>query len=662
MSFLTVTAFFGLIAQLLIFILFASVTYRARALIEAVVFGLILALFGYSLVLTSLMFFGVHWALINLLLVCILPLLFIRVATRRAVADFLAELKFAVRRHSHLVVIAAGLLLYLVLSSLLSPEFSVDGQLYHGPVLAHLGSTGSLWGWTVLNEYQWYTSLGMVSGLNLAFTTPGVLFDDAIQIPYFFMLFLATVWGLRKATPHVGLRFSIALLLVSAPVVWFQAKIMYVDLVYGAGILVAILLLSGVDRFRKTEFLVIGVALGGVMATKPAGLLASVALGCFLLVRLLVESIKDRQELRVNVVRFLGITVPSAFLGFSFYARNWLSFDNPMFPVAVSVGPVHFPGIVNLDVFASGERGDGVFDLGRLATFFQGIIQSVVSGPTRQMSDHRDTGIFGFSLTVLFGVLVVFAVVLLINQIARKGKFGLAGYSLGRFVGVSLLASALVLSLQPSTFDPRYVIGPVFALAILLFTLLRIPQDWKKFANVTAASLIVFSLLYIAWTDWRGNPGIKTVADLRTLPASDQPLTPGNLWSRSDKLLWLPKTNAECFTIAIETKGGVSEGGMQERSLLGSLSYGLYGESLCNRVESVSPDTSVSSDSISAIQVTRDGTSLHWFDYFVVYSENTEERLSQLNVSHICWVEEAVIPADGRWSQGVTVLRNLCAR
>ena len=120
----------------------------------------------------------------------------------------------------------------------LKPEASIDGLLYHGPALANIVHEGSLFGWESANQYVYYSDLQMVLSALWLGATNVVSLEDAVQAPYVGVAALA-VYVLSNQTSRYQLtRAWLSCGAVVAPVIWTQARVLYVD-VAAAGLLAA---------------------------------------------------------------------------------------------------------------------------------------------------------------------------------------------------------------------------------------------------------------------------------------------------------------------------------------------------------------------------------------------------------------------------------------
>lgn len=640
----------GIAVQIAFFSIVVISASRRRGLSLAMVYGAIGAIFGYSLLVSFLALLDIPWQVTNVLLALAVGFSLLFVRTRLALAEGFPLLVGTLRRGIAAVVVVAVVLLFQLIVGAIEPELSIDGQLYHGPVLANLVQSGSLWGWSAPNQYVYYTDLTMAGGVNLATFTGVTSFDNSIQIPHLLLMIMLINWALARRFSSPFLRVSLATLMVVAPVIWLQPRILYVDLAYGVAVVASVFIVVMVDKFRKLDVLILGVAIGAVMATKPAGiltgmLLLAVAVVVVLVCRRRVARLRDS----IGVIA-LGIGVPLS-LAMSFYLRNLIQFQNPVYPIQAKFGPIVLPGILDLSIFTSGERGTGLVDPGRLISFAKSLLSGVLYGVTKLDYDPRFGGNGQVPLFVLAIALALIAVQIVVGVRAKaSGRTWIGPWKMQlALVGLA----AAILLVQPSTFDTRYVIGPtiVFLVAALLASAIALPTSVQLIA---AAVALAIAAGQVVWTERMMYPGIKVALDIMQGPAVWRPNTPGNPSGRGLQVAWLPSAPGKCVSIALQTAGGVGVGGMSEASFLGTFSYGLYGDELCNRVYPVTINRTGGGDP------DRDTAAIIGSDYLVLYPADVGLWEKLIPALARCLTEVDSIPGSESYPQAAVVLRNTC--
>lgn len=626
---------------------------RGRSL--ALLFAAIVAVDGYALITLGAMVVGVPWQVSNVV-----------VAVGIGLALLSSRLRLRLHRHSLSLMtllrfgwapltILAALMSIQVVAAALAPELSIDGQLYHGPALAQLVQHGTVWGWQTPNQYIYYTDLTMVAGLNLATFTGAAVFDNGVQLPHLVMLILAINAALRVRFVSPWLRFAFAAIIVAAPAVWIQPRILYVDVAYAAAVVATVVILATAKHTRPLDLIAGAVAGASIVAIKPQGILT----GAFLLLAFAVVVFLRMRRAGFRpgaaIGRIAAVGLPVAALASGFYVRNYVVFGNPVFPVKTSLGPIQLPGIVDFDEFASGERGSGLVDPFRWSSYVGNIGDGVLHGVLKTDYDPRSGG-FGHIPLIVLGlalILVVAQLIVVLRRQKSERRFGLENWKLQL---VFVASAAVILLIQPATFDARYVIGPTVLLCLaLLLTSFRIELP-RAVAVVAGTLALVAAGGQIVWTEINVYPGLNDVRQLRNFPDEWQPVTPGSVWGRGENVAWLPD-DADCHRIALQTSGGVSESGMREGTILSTLPYGLYGDRLCNQVDPIQIET-YEGEGVGVLQSDPTVSA----DYLVLFSSDVRRWNQLLPDGADCWLPVRDVPGSESYPIDVEVFANSCVR
>jgi hypothetical protein len=633
----------GITAQLAIFLLVALVGAHRRGVAQAVAFGAIASVFGYALVIAFFALLGLPWQVTNVFALGVLALIASLSPTRKMLTEAFPLALAAASRSWVAITVVGVIVVFNVAITTVMAELSIDGQLYHGPALALLVQSGSLWGWTAPNEYVYYTDLTIAGGVNLAAIGGDARFDNGLQIPHLVALISIVSWALSRRFTSAFARVAIAALIVSAPVIWLQPRILYVDLAYGAAVVAVIIIIALVREFRTLDLVVAGIAVSAVFATKPTGILTGMILLFALVVAVLLRR-RAGQSRRATMLALSATFIPSLIMGTSFYVRNFVQFSNPVFPIEVKLGPLLLPGIVDLSIFATGERGSGFVDPSRWISYARSLGDGMLNGVSKLDYDPRAGG-FGYMPLL---VLIIAAALLAIQVALRIRSAETRGWipvNAGAQV-ILVILSAAILMVQPSTFDTRYVIGPTVALliAIVLTDVFPIPSRVQVLVGVLA---LCMTAVQAAWVERSMYPGFKTAVDILQGPAEWQPNTPAHPGPQGLQVAWLP---SDCVTIALQTSGGVTPAGMNEASWLATFPYGLYGDKLCNRVLPVTLDDEFD-----------DTGALYGSDFLVLYASDTAAWLRSNPDLAVCLVVASRIDGTQTFPQASTVYRNSCS-
>lgn len=642
----------GIAAQCLLFVSVFGVATRTGSVARALVLGILFAVPGYGLMVSLWLLFSLPWQLLNVLLFAGLAWL----ATRRGgpIPNGIAMLASVARTHAAAVAVAGIASGVHISAAVLKSELPYDGQLYHGPILASLIQNSSLWGWTPTNEYVFYSDLTMASGINLAAFTKTVQFDDAIQVPYLLLTFALLNWVLRERVSNSFARATLALLIVSAPVVWMQSRVMYTDLAFGSLVLAAVLFVALLPRRLRTLDVVSGALIvASVLAIKPSGLLAG---GFILILMTTALAVHFRHfRSRPSTIALVGAGTALA-AGAAFYVRNLASFGNPLYPIAMKLGPLSLPGELDTSAF-NGTSGSDGFGPGRVWDFARTIAVGVTRGVGKR---DYDPGLGGFGLVPLLILALALALVLaqLWSLLRRRGRVSFVTL---RTQVLLFVCAVVIVALQLMTYDSRYVIGSYFLLcAAVLITSITITTApaTERLVGIVA---LVAAMFQIGSNEFTFYGGIGSIAAQRNIPATWQAPTPGNPWGRSDLIAWLPDRTDQCFDVAIQTSGGIhpflKDGIIQtvpERAYLSVFSYSLFGPSLCNRVAPIILEDAEAGAGFEANRITS-------ADYVLLYTQDIDRWRELIPTFDDCFALVAHVPATTeRYDQPEEVFANSC--
>lgn len=180
---------------------------------------------------------------------------------------------------------------------------------------------------------------------------------DLIQLPWAGLCVVAVAAMARLAGCRRSTSIAAGALILLSPVVFTQMATAYVDIAAAAGVVAGLYFLAaGFSRRHegraalRPRLLLAGVAFGLAAGTKGTNVPA-VAVGLLLAVLVVVWTPRNESDGRWGWASCLAVfVVPLLALGTFWYARNLVTYGNPVFPFSLELGPVHLiDGPVPLD-------------------------------------------------------------------------------------------------------------------------------------------------------------------------------------------------------------------------------------------------------------------------------------------------------------------------
>jgi hypothetical protein len=245
------------------------------------------------------------------------------------------ELGRAVRQSWPALALGLGVLVAAVTTARLLPVWQWDSLGYHLPFVNFVVQSGGFSGVPpdvhYTSTYPHDIELGMVW---LRLLLPDDRLVDLAQVPYGLVGALLTAACARRLGAGVGLAALSGAAWLSLPCVFLQLPTNYVDVGTAAALLGAVyFLLLSPPTFRRV--LVGGLALGLFLGSKPSAPLATA----------LVGGLAAWRCGRAGQWRALAVLAgATAVLGGEMYALMWLRHGNPVWPVALQLGPLRLPG------------------------------------------------------------------------------------------------------------------------------------------------------------------------------------------------------------------------------------------------------------------------------------------------------------------------------
>lgn len=172
--------------------------------------------------------------------------------------------------------------------------------------------------------------------LELVFTLPAVLGPlAAAQMLHWVFLLLAAllVYSLAQRAGKGGGMLA-ALLLVSAPVILWEATIAYIDLALVWATLASLfVLLAAIKQPRPRLWILAGLLVGAAIGFKLSSLMWLVIV-CALLV---LAGLKQRERIGVLAGRLAMVGLPALLIALPWFLRSWLWTGNPIYPFLYSI-------------------------------------------------------------------------------------------------------------------------------------------------------------------------------------------------------------------------------------------------------------------------------------------------------------------------------------
>jgi hypothetical protein len=245
-----------------------------------------------------------------------------------------------------MVSVTAGILAL----GLLLPSTDFDGLAQHIPIASFFLQNGNVA--PIDTPYRGILAYPASGSLLMAWSmlaAAGSQALDLVQWP-FWLLGVAALYQIARVVgasrPNALVGSSV---FAFAPIVILQARASYVDLMV-AGLCLAVLALL-VDRRLPTRWVAfaVGGALGVLVGLKYAGLIYAILLGLGLAVRVVIDRHRQWYVMLIDVSCAVLI---AAVLGGYWYARNWIGLANPVWPMAMQLGPWRiFEGVWTTSTF-----------------------------------------------------------------------------------------------------------------------------------------------------------------------------------------------------------------------------------------------------------------------------------------------------------------------
>lgn len=362
-------------------------------------------------------------------------------------------------RHPWALALAVVPLGFAVVSAWLLPVWQWDSVGYHLPfvhfVIQSRGFAEVPADLHYISTYPHNIELGMIA---LRLLLPDDRLVDLAQVPYGVAGAVMTAAIAQKLSTRPSQQLAIVAggLWLCLPCVFLQLPTNYVDVGTAAALLGAIYFLIFCDLSWRT-LLLGGLALGIFLGSKPSAPMATALLGGFAAWRCWVA--KERAA-------FTAFAALVLVFGGEMYLVMLVRHANPVWPVAVDVGPIHFPGTHAMtELLAAGSKLPAA-----KGTLVERLAASWLAVKTPPVFDMKLGG-----LGLPFLAALPFAVLALMRRrsvglfVALAGALASPDPSLGRYVlAFAALVLAMALALLGELRVPRPLIwAPALVVAML---------------------------------------------------------------------------------------------------------------------------------------------------------------------------------------------------
>jgi hypothetical protein len=419
-------------------------------------------------------------------------------ALARATRDLRAAAALARRGLSDPLFAASSSVASLVLGlALLAcwalPPWAWDGLGYHLPASDDAIQSGTLR--TVPTHVPYvnaYPHLGAVFTTAFRLALGHDTFVEAAQIPFALLAVLATALAARREGVPTTRALALATLFVAVPTVELQLAANYVDVMYAALVLCAFVLASGpVDAGGAG---LAGLGLGLALGTKPSAP-PLVAAGLLLL------AVRGHRAGRLGEALF-GAGVATV-VGAWKYVENLALHGNPIWPVALALGPLGLPGLTTAHELVSMGLREPLRSMG----WGERLLESWLSPfQSRPVHDMRLGGLGPLFTLGLLPVALATLVSAARDAAFRRRLAPVAGF----VVPVALLSLA-----SPGAYWARYTLAlPAALLALAAVATQGLARPVRHGVDAALVALALLSAVHAAPGLTLDGPSIFAIAAL----------------------------------------------------------------------------------------------------------------------------------------------------
>jgi 4-amino-4-deoxy-L-arabinose transferase-like glycosyltransferase len=401
-----------------------------------------------------------------------------------------------------LIVVWVLALVWVIYVGLIVPPYGWDGLSYHVPPAVWWLQSGRIY--SVPSQfrfgYSYPQGMSILLLWQLAFTSSDHLMN-LVQVP-FAVLGAVAAYGLAREA-GIGRRWAIwaSLFWGLAPLVVAQSTVPYNDVAVAALTITGLYFGLRAARAGRSHVWLAGVAGGLIMGMKPNGVLTVAIFAAVVLFPVRRPVMAYVGEI---VKRAVAIAVPCLLLAGYWYIRNVVLYQNPIWPLRVSLfGHLLFPG--------PNKSISEIVNVTPDQTTWQTFLFALKEHISWYSYDHPNGGL-GPILTCM-GIAAILAV--LLHSSVRK-RWRVSGL---------ILCGVAMLLLQPFKY-PRYVLL-LPALGGLSFAYVLQHLATRPLRHLFQAAAVLLMLYTVVMIPYQPQLSAETFWEIRTATANGETLSSG---------------------------------------------------------------------------------------------------------------------------------------
>ena len=295
---------------------------------------------------------------------------------------------------------------------------------------------------------------------------------ELAQVPFAALAVLAIALAARREGVPTRRALALALCFVAVPAVMLELASCEVDVMFASLVLAAAVLATG--PLDAPTIGVSALALGLALGTEPTSPLV-------ILVGFVVLAVRGVREKRLGEVLFAGGVVAS--VGGWTYLENLALHGNPLWPIAIELGPISLEGLTTWSELATRGTSEPFASAG----FFERLIDAWLAPlEARPSYDMRRGGLGALFTLGLLPIAIAACTAALRDDAFRE-----------RMRRVALFAAPLSLATlaAPHAFWGRYTVAVAGTLvAVAAVATIDLSRRWQRAIDVTLIVLAVVSV------------------------------------------------------------------------------------------------------------------------------------------------------------------------